>query len=317
MNSTRISSLIALVAAVLFAVEGVLSSSARRTTRSRRSLAVEAFVAWSPAPPRSSENAAATPGIPLHDRRCKRAVAVAAAATFVAARTPRQAGLHARRARDHRRLRDAHGRRRAQQLQPEAHGRRAARRLGRDDGAEQRPAGRRRMAARRRASTAPAVNLKPATARTAAFLATGAAQRRSSRMRSITPRRPSCSRPAYGRLISSKISSATTCCWSRVGSATGSTGSGRRTARTLGNWSFFQLRTFAEPWIATGTIAAPLSSARRPMPGLALSASLPGARPPALAVHRDAAAALEDRVRGDERLLVAVAAAHGNAPPCV
>ena len=46
------------------------------------------------------------------------------------------------------------------------------------------------------------------------------------------------------------------------------------------------------------------------MPGRARSPISPAARPAALAVHRHAAAALEDRGRGDERLLVAVAAPH-------
>ena len=36
-----------------------------------------------------------------------------------------------------------------------------------------------------------------------------------------------------------------------------------------------QLRTFDEPWIATGTTAAPVCSASLPMPGLGRSDSLP------------------------------------------
>ncbi len=44
---------------------------------------------------------------------------------------------------------------------------------------------------------------------------------------------------------------------------------------TFGNCSFFQLRTFEDPWIATGTIIAPDSSASRPIPRLGLSESLP------------------------------------------
>ena len=44
---------------------------------------------------------------------------------------------------------------------------------------------------------------------------------------------------------------------------------------TFGNSPLRQLRTFAEPWIATGTIGAPLSSASLPMPGLGRSESLP------------------------------------------
>ena len=46
------------------------------------------------------------------------------------------------------------------------------------------------------------------------------------------------------------------------------------------------------------------------MPGLACVRQLAGARAPALGVHRDHAAAAEDRLGRDERLLVARAAAH-------
>ena len=50
---------------------------------------------------------------------------------------------------------------------------------------------------------------------------------------------------------------------------------------TFGNCSRCQLRTRWEPWIAIGTTGAPVSSARRPIPGLACSASLPvRERPP-------------------------------------
>jgi hypothetical protein len=49
-------------------------------------------------------------------------------------------------------------------------------------------------------------------------------------------------------------------------------------------------------------------------PGPHLIGQAAGARAPALAVHRDTAAALEDRVGGDERLVVAVAAPHGKDP---
>ena len=62
---------------------------------------------------------------------------------------------------------------------------------------------------------------------------------------------------------------------------------------TFGNCSRFQLRTLDEPWIATGTIVAPDSSARRPMPGLAPRRACRCATA-ALAVHRDAAAVGED-----------------------
>jgi len=44
---------------------------------------------------------------------------------------------------------------------------------------------------------------------------------------------------------------------------------------TLGNCPRRQLRTFAEPWIATGTIGAPVCSASLPMPGLGRCERLP------------------------------------------
>ena len=80
---------------------------------------------------------------------------------------------------------------------------------------------------------------------------------------------------------------------------------------TFGNCRRFQLRTFDEPWIATGTTGAPVSSASRPMPGLARSASLPvRERPPSQYMHDRSRRASRIVVGGDERLLVAVAAAH-------
>ncbi len=79
-----------------------------------------------------------------------------------------------------------------------------------------------------------------------------------------------------------RISSATACCCSRVGSATRSQRSGSPYwTVTLGKRRRFQLRIREEPWIAIGTTGAPVSSARRPMPRLACSASLPvRERPP-------------------------------------
>ena len=70
------------------------------------------------------------------------------------------------------------------------------------------------------------------------------------------------------------------------------------------------MRTRSVPAIAVGTIGTPYSSASRPMPGRGL-AELAAARAAALHVHHDQPAALEDRVGGLERLLVALAAAHG------
>jgi len=49
----------------------------------------------------------------------------------------------------------------------------------------------------------------------------------------------------------------------------------------FGNCSRFQLRTFEEPWIATGTTGAPVISASRPIPRLGFSESWPEReRPP-------------------------------------
>ena len=93
-------------------------------------------------------------------------------------------------------------------------------------------------------------------------------------------RAPRARRRARGSRV--RISSATACCCSRVGFSTRSQriGSPYWTV-TFGNCSRFQLRTCEEPWIATGTTGAPVSSARRPMPRLACSASLPvRERPP-------------------------------------
>jgi len=44
---------------------------------------------------------------------------------------------------------------------------------------------------------------------------------------------------------------------------------------TFGNSPLRQLRTFAEPWMATGTTGAPVSSTSLPMPGLGLAESPP------------------------------------------
>ncbi len=60
--------------------------------------------------------------------------------------------------------------------------------------------------------------------------------------------------------------------------------------------------------MATGTTGTPDSSARRPIPGLGLVGELPAPRAPSLAVHDDRSAPVEDPERGDERLLVLVAA---------
>ena len=63
---------------------------------------------------------------------------------------------------------------------------------------------------------------------------------------------------------------------------------------TFGNCRRFQLRTWEEPWIATGTIGAPLSSASRPIPRRGFGRELAGARAAALGVHGHRAAAVED-----------------------
>ena len=78
---------------------------------------------------------------------------------------------------------------------------------------------------------------------------------------------------------------------------------------TLGKRSRFQPRTAAEPWIATGTIGAPDSSAIRPIPGFGLPSS-PRARAAALGVDQQHLALVEEREGGLEGLLVAVAAAN-------
>jgi hypothetical protein len=49
---------------------------------------------------------------------------------------------------------------------------------------------------------------------------------------------------------------------------------------TFGKRSRFQLRAASEPWIAAGTITAPVSSASRPMPGFASPRSPVRERPP-------------------------------------
>ena len=77
---------------------------------------------------------------------------------------------------------------------------------------------------------------------------------------------------------------------------------------TFGKRSLRHLRTPSEPWIATGITGTPDSSAIRPTPGRG-SPEPAASRAPALRVHQQAAAAIEDRVGGLERLLVVVAAA--------
>ena len=67
----------------------------------------------------------------------------------------------------------------------------------------------------------------------------------------------------------------------------------------------------------TGTIGAPVSSASRPIPGFAVLGELAGARAPALAVHRDRAAAAEDRVGGLNASSSRWPRRTGKTPPCV
>ena len=79
-----------------------------------------------------------------------------------------------------------------------------------------------------------------------------------------------------------KTSSATSCWRSREGfSSTGKRSGSPYCTTTFGNCRRFQLRTLEEPKIAAGTTGAPLSSASRPMPGLARSESLPVRERPA------------------------------------
>ena len=75
-------------------------------------------------------------------------------------------------------------------------------------------------------------------------------------------------------------------------------------------------RACSEPWIATGTTGTPDSSASRPRPGFGWPSSFVRERPPSR-VHQHRAAAVEDRVRGDEGLLVALTAAHRERPAVV
>ena len=49
---------------------------------------------------------------------------------------------------------------------------------------------------------------------------------------------------------------------------------------TLGNWNRFQPRTWAEPWIATGTTGTPDSSAILPIPRFGSPRSPLRERPP-------------------------------------
>ena len=62
--------------------------------------------------------------------------------------------------------------------------------------------------------------------------------------------------------------------------------------------------------MATGTIVAPDSSAMRPMPGRAISPTRPVRERPPSQYMAMQPPCVEDRQRGDERLLVAMAAAH-------
>ena len=113
----------------------------------------------------------------------------------------------------------------------------------------------------------------------------------------------------YIRLTAAKISVAASSWRSRLASfSTGKASGSPYSTVTLGKRSRFQPRTPAEPWIATGTIGAPLSSAIRPIPGFG-SPSSPRARAPALGVDQQQLALVDQREGGLHRLLVAVAAA--------
>ena len=126
----------------------------------------------------------------------------------------------------------------------------------------------------------------------------------------ITLERPRSSSAPYIALTRSKISLAASSCCSRSDARRPSKliGSPYWTV-TFGNESRFQARTPCEPWIATGTTGTP-GLERQPADARLGLAEPAGARAPALGVHQHAAAAVEDRVGGDERLLVVVAAAH-------
>ena len=108
------------------------------------------------------------------------------------------------------------------------------------------------------------------------------------------------------------MASATACCCSRVGSLDAAPANGVAVLDCdLGE---AQALPVAD---ARGAVDRDRHDRRAALQGEAADAALgllghaAGARAPALAVHRDGAAAGEDRLGGDERLLVACAAAHG------
>ena len=73
------------------------------------------------------------------------------------------------------------------------------------------------------------------------------------------------------------------CDWSREGFSTRSKRIGSPNCTvTFGNWSFFQLRTFALPAIAVGTTDAPVSRANRPTPGFGSPSRSVRDRPPSM-----------------------------------
>ena len=125
------------------------------------------------------------------------------------------------------------------------------------------------------------------------------------------PRGPRRSSSAWSVFIRPKISSAASCCCSRVVSATRSNRSG--VAVLDGH-----LRELEPPPVAHLVGAEDRHRHDRgarlerqpPDPGPRLIRQLAGARAPALAVHDDRPAPLEDLERGDERLLVLMAAPH-------
>ena len=118
-----------------------------------------------------------------------------------------------------------------------------------------------------------------------------AARSRASRSRRTRPRRP----PATGRASGSSTFS------KRIGSPYWTV--------TFGNCSFFQLRTFAVPAIAVGTMDAPVSSASRPTPGFGSPSRSVRERPPSMYITITPPRR-EHGARGLERLLVAPAAQH-------
>ena len=108
------------------------------------------------------------------------------------------------------------------------------------------------------------------------------------------------------------MSSATACCWSRVGSADALVA--KRLAVLDGDRGELQAPPVAHPRRAVHRDRhdhRPGLERQAPDPGPRDVADAPGARPPALAVHGHAAAVVEDLQRRDEGLLVAVPAAHG------